>query len=255
MGYNTVNVIARTDLPPALYPSNLSNVPPIQVDDWQICALQDFRTPRHRLRYIRAALLANQTILRAAASILVVVAVKAALPAFSRESRAVNWTSGRRPCPRQDAAYSAEYVRFDIPHTVLTLFRSSTGCKGAAEFGILFVHLLLGTLCTFLYDDLNFPSLSSETQMDNQKLQDPCEVAAYLISPCLQDPAEATVYALEPGPTVNFYTPPGEDVEGSVGATACVCSTVFYSVISACGVCQGDSFVSYVKSPLHNLVY
>lgn len=51
------------------------------------------------------------------------------------------------------------------------------------------------------------------------------------------------MYALVQGPTVNFYTPPGVN---SLAPTACTCNTVLYSMLSACSVCQLESFLAYV---------
>ena len=72
--------------------------------------------------------------------------------------------------------------------------------------------------------------------------QDPCTVAAYLQAPCfsgseslrctphsLADRLEFGVGSISEG----YYTPAGN------GSDTCACSSVAYSMISACGICQG----------------
>lgn len=63
--------------------------------------------------------------------------------------------------------------------------------------------------------------------------QDPCWIAAYLASACTGTP-----------PALNFALPPTWHYFGPYVSTAtpCKCSTVYYSVLSACALCQyGDS--------------
>lgn len=55
-------------------------------------------------------------------------------------------------------------------------------------------------------------------------------MTAYLNSACLANPTDAYVYSL---PEDFHYRPPT-----AATATPCQCSTVFYSMISACGTCQ-----------------
>ncbi|KAI0332517.1 hypothetical protein GY45DRAFT_1433180 [Cubamyces sp. BRFM 1775] len=68
--------------------------------------------------------------------------------------------------------------------------------------------------------------------MSNDKGQSPCLVASYLLSPCSTS-AASWVYPLTPG---YHYNTPTDD---PTSATSCRCSTVFYSMISACATCQG----------------
>ncbi|GJE88608.1 hypothetical protein PsYK624_046910 [Phanerochaete sordida] len=78
--------------------------------------------------------------------------------------------------------------------------------------------------------------------MDNDKGQQPCLVAAYLEAPCLSTPSDAVVLGLVQG-LVTTYTPPGPN--GFYPASICMCSSVLYSLLSACAICQGfgiDSF-------------
>ncbi|KAJ6525642.1 hypothetical protein B0H19DRAFT_585578 [Mycena capillaripes] len=69
----------------------------------------------------------------------------------------------------------------------------------------------------------------------NSKNQSPCLVAAFLESVCEGRPVEVDTI-----PEGNHYTgPPSAD------ATLCRCSTVTYSLISACGGCQNRTFVNW----------
>ncbi|THH28014.1 hypothetical protein EUX98_g6170 [Antrodiella citrinella] len=78
---------------------------------------------------------------------------------------------------------------------------------------------------------------SSFDWMTNSRGQSPCLVTAYLNTPCLSNAADAYVYSL---PSGFHYRPPLVST-----ATACQCNTVFYSVIQACAVCQGDPIVPW----------
>ena len=71
--------------------------------------------------------------------------------------------------------------------------------------------------------------------MDNSRGQNPCLMTAYLNSACLADPTDAYVYSL---PEDYHYSPPTIAI-----ATPCQCSTVFYSMISACATCQDRTSV------------
>lgn len=114
-------------------------------------------------------------------------------------------------------------------------------------------------------------------QSYNSLNQNPCKVAAYLeavcnsgrTSPLLSSPflypcqpvlksnltltlrfrrttiAEFSVPALLPG---NHYT--GPSVAGTTNL--CKCNTVVYSLVSACGGCQGGEWIQCVTVPIHN---
>ncbi|KAF8258911.1 hypothetical protein EI94DRAFT_1834699 [Lactarius quietus] len=68
----------------------------------------------------------------------------------------------------------------------------------------------------------------------NSLQQSPCVVAAYLIATCLG--GSYSFVALSPG--YHYVGPyyPGDQ---------CSCNTVSYSLFSACGACQGESWLSY----------
>jgi len=104
------------------------------------------------------------------------------------------------------------------------------------QFSSLLVLLaLLGT--TVNAQGTNATCGPSFDWMSNSRGQNPCLITAYLNTPCLSNPADAYVYSL---PTGFHYRPPL-----AVTATACQCNTVFYSVIQACAVCQGDPIVPW----------
>ncbi|KAJ7172288.1 hypothetical protein C8R46DRAFT_1085410 [Mycena filopes] len=69
----------------------------------------------------------------------------------------------------------------------------------------------------------------------NSKNQTPCLVAAYLESVC-EGPVEVNSI-----PAGNHYSGPA----ASNGTQLCLCSTVTYSLISACGGCQTRNFISW----------
>ncbi|KAF9469205.1 hypothetical protein BDZ94DRAFT_1243948 [Collybia nuda] len=75
----------------------------------------------------------------------------------------------------------------------------------------------------------------------NSLHQTPCLVAAYLESACSVQPQE--VNEIPPG---NHYLGPQ-----FVQADACKCSTVTYSLISACGGCQNRTFTSWANWSLN----
>ncbi|KAG0700895.1 hypothetical protein DFH29DRAFT_601323 [Suillus ampliporus] len=71
--------------------------------------------------------------------------------------------------------------------------------------------------------------------MNNTLNQNPCTVAAYLSSVCIG--GDFSVYPL---PVDTHYAGPTVPQ-----ANACECSTVTYSLISACGDCQNSTFLSW----------
>lgn len=91
--------------------------------------------------------------------------------------------------------------------------------------------------------------------MDNDEGQQPCLVAAYLIAPCLASPSSAIVLGLVQGLGIDAYTPPGP--AGFYPASTCMCSSVTYSLLSACGICQGftyDSWSTWIAQCPANMV-
>ncbi|KAJ7905711.1 hypothetical protein B0H14DRAFT_22212 [Mycena olivaceomarginata] len=77
---------------------------------------------------------------------------------------------------------------------------------------------------------------SSYNWMLNVYQQDPCTVAAYLVRVCDAGP-EFVVPALGPG---EYY--PGPSLQKS---NPCRCSSVLYSLLSACAVCQSRQYLSW----------
>jgi len=70
--------------------------------------------------------------------------------------------------------------------------------------------------------------------LDNSLGQNPCLVSAFLMQPCSR--INVTVHAITTGQTY--------DAIPDVGPI-CLCSTVSYSAISACAMCQGGSWPSW----------
>ncbi|KAG1756665.1 uncharacterized protein EDB91DRAFT_1261638 [Suillus paluster] len=81
----------------------------------------------------------------------------------------------------------------------------------------------------------NATCVSGFDWMNNTLQQNPCTVAAYLESVCWG--GDFSIYPLPAG---THYAAP-EVTE----ANACECSTVVYSLISACGDCQNRTFLRY----------
>jgi hypothetical protein len=69
----------------------------------------------------------------------------------------------------------------------------------------------------------------------NSKQQNPCLVAAYLETTCLGQP-----YIIPAIPAGTHYIPPT-----AATANPCLCNTVYYSLISACGGCQGRTYSNW----------
>ncbi|KAH7889385.1 hypothetical protein F5I97DRAFT_1843920 [Phlebopus sp. FC_14] len=77
--------------------------------------------------------------------------------------------------------------------------------------------------------------LSQFDWMTNSKGQNPCLVSAYLQGAC--NDGQFTVDALPPN--THYVGPDASEQNG------CQCSTVTYSMISACGVCQNRTIISW----------
>jgi len=71
--------------------------------------------------------------------------------------------------------------------------------------------------------------------MNNSRIQNPCLVSAYLQGVCT-----GGAFTVNPLPLDTHYTGPTLD-----NVNDCQCSTVTYSVVSACGVCQNRSIVAW----------
>ncbi|KAJ3825743.1 hypothetical protein F5880DRAFT_1550189 [Lentinula raphanica] len=87
---------------------------------------------------------------------------------------------------------------------------------------------------------LNVPACSSQFNSQwsvNTKGQSPCQVAGYLGSVCFDN--TFIIPALIPGS--QFYS------LSSAVQSDCTCSTVYYSVLSACASCQGATFISWAE--------
>ncbi|KAI0694605.1 hypothetical protein BC835DRAFT_1415223 [Cytidiella melzeri] len=84
---------------------------------------------------------------------------------------------------------------------------------------------------------------SGYSWMSNDEGQSPCLVAAYLIGQCLTVPTTSIVLPLEDNPGfVDYYAPPSAL---HLAPTNCTCSTVVYSLLAGCGLCQGQGYTSW----------
>ncbi|KAK7690899.1 hypothetical protein QCA50_006001 [Cerrena zonata] len=89
-----------------------------------------------------------------------------------------------------------------------------------------------------LAQSTNATCLTGFDWMTNSRQQSPCLMAAYLSSPCLTDPSNARVLAID---SDTHYAAP----KGVASATPCRCSTVFYSMLQACALCQGAQTIPW----------
>jgi hypothetical protein len=100
---------------------------------------------------------------------------------------------------------------------------------------------------------LSFTDHLSKTY--NSIEQNPCTVAAFLLSTCnggsqssfsctTSQPYLRTGYNIQPLPQGYSYTGPTAGTSNT-----CKCSTVAYSLLSACDACQGSTWFKYVPNP------
>ncbi|KAF8077809.1 hypothetical protein FPV67DRAFT_1684714 [Lyophyllum atratum] len=82
---------------------------------------------------------------------------------------------------------------------------------------------------------------------NNSRKQSPCQVAATLLAACgsfeVNTVCHGTAYNVAALPVESHYTGPS-----LAAANACQCSTVVYSLMSACGACQGRKYENFPKS-------
>ncbi|KAF8843546.1 hypothetical protein BDN67DRAFT_1008735, partial [Paxillus ammoniavirescens] len=81
----------------------------------------------------------------------------------------------------------------------------------------------------------NAVCLTSFNWMDNSKGQNPCLVAAYLQGAC-----NGGQFSVDSLPVATHYIGPTADEQNP-----CQCSTVTYTTISACGVCQNRTIIGW----------
>ncbi|KAH7929700.1 hypothetical protein BV22DRAFT_1002169 [Leucogyrophana mollusca] len=102
---------------------------------------------------------------------------------------------------------------------------------GLLPTAILVLGLLGNPKCTIAQQTTNVTCLPKYNWMDNSRGQNPCLVAAYLQGTC--NGGDFSVNSIPPdseyvGPTVKLANP-------------CQCSTITYSMISACSLCQNNT--------------
>jgi len=84
----------------------------------------------------------------------------------------------------------------------------------------------------------NVTCISSYSWAKNSKKQDPCVVASYLQSSC--NNGDYTINTLPPG---YHYIGPTQNNPST--QNYCICSTPVYELMSACGACQNQTFITW----------
>jgi hypothetical protein len=94
--------------------------------------------------------------------------------------------------------------------------------------------------------------MSGRNQMNNTKIQNPCLVAAYLMAACNGGRKLSSLLHRSFGSTADFFFAEysidplaiNYHYAGPIGSEAniCQCSTVTYSLVSACGDCQNRTY-------------
>ncbi|KAL0946692.1 hypothetical protein HGRIS_012879 [Hohenbuehelia grisea] len=102
------------------------------------------------------------------------------------------------------------------------------------------LSLLLRPLAAWA-QNTNATCSSTYDWADNSRGQSPCVVASYLQGTCVT--GAFNIRALPPG---SHYSGPSVS-----GANSCYCSTVLYSLVSACGDCQGRTFIGWIDWSLN----
>jgi len=106
------------------------------------------------------------------------------------------------------------------------------------SFAVL-TSLLLLAASDLVVAQINAPDCSLTWNWSFNSLgQDPCTVAAYLMSTC--NNGAFTISALAPG-----YSYTGPTV--LQGTNLCICNTVVYNLLSACDACQGATWIPWTQ--------
>lgn len=99
---------------------------------------------------------------------------------------------------------------------------------------VLALHLSITGTSSSAISNVTCPP--SYSWAENDCDQTPCEVAAYLISQCTDEP-----FTLDPLPADTHYVGPTSPQD----ANECECSSVVYSLVSACAVCQERNWLKW----------
>lgn len=112
----------------------------------------------------------------------------------------------------------------------------STTMSGSVKMSLVAVGLVvLSTTDRTEAQSSNATCLGQFNWMNNSRQQNPCLVAAYLQGAC--NGGDFTVDALQPS---THYTGPTQ-----AQANSCQCSSVTYSLISACAICQNRTYIDW----------
>ncbi|KAK0197014.1 hypothetical protein F5146DRAFT_24758 [Armillaria mellea] len=113
------------------------------------------------------------------------------------------------------------------------MFEICRFCMNVLKF-LLALHLsITGTSSSAVS---NVTCLPSYSWAENGCDQTPCEVAAYLISQCTDEP-----FTLDPLPADTHYAGPTSPQDSN----ECECSSVVYSLVSACAGCQNRNWQNW----------
>ncbi|KIK92404.1 hypothetical protein PAXRUDRAFT_147406, partial [Paxillus rubicundulus Ve08.2h10] len=104
-----------------------------------------------------------------------------------------------------------------------------------SSLAILAISLLSTGLPRVAAQTSNVVCLSSFNWMDNSKGQNPCLITAYLQGAC-----NSGQFEVDSLPSGSFYVGPTADEQN-----ACQCSTLTYTTISACALCQNQTYLSW----------
>jgi len=117
-----------------------------------------------------------------------------------------------------------------VPNTSFSLFPSMSAHNLA--LGILSILTAVGSAAGQIAD---ITCLTTYSWMTNTLGQNPCVIASYLEGACFD--VTFTISAL---PTGSHYEGPSTPSNGN----DCICSSVVYSLVSACAICQGGLQIS-----------
>ncbi|KAH9961643.1 hypothetical protein BGW80DRAFT_1255818 [Lactifluus volemus] len=109
------------------------------------------------------------------------------------------------------------------------------------SYSTVFTFLLLLSGFAFAQGQSIFAPNCTAPEMDwtfNSLRQNPCVVGAYMMSTC--NNGSFTVPQLEPPQAVSYM-----GAYGAASGDLCMCNTVAYSLMSACGACQKHDWRSF----------
>jgi len=97
--------------------------------------------------------------------------------------------------------------------------------------------------------------------MYNSLQQDPCKIAMKIGGVCAAGSKSFTLLLKTTASSLDteiwIITPlhSGERYGGTEAPTPCTCNTVFYSLLAACSICQGNEYTTWGTTPFYTLLY